>query len=223
MVDLDRLRVSLTKNGYLKIADVLKHHPRWEVLEKINGTYPGINLAYSQAANIMGADGAGEVPEFWDEIRSHSDKAIDCFVLAAIIMSHVNLIELLKSSFQGDYKGYLQRGRVGEKVYTNLIFALSECDLCDYVRGAEAVTYDMRGLVYELRDAGDIVRQLLQFKLRKCGWREPERGGTDFYQECEDNGIHRVFGFGDPAQFKRWIRGTLRISPPSRGIPRAPR
>jgi hypothetical protein len=173
----------------------------WQCRTNLRSVYRGVNLARSQAANIMGEDATGELPEFWDEIRSYPDRAIDAFVLTAIIFSHVDLIELLQSSAQGDMKGHLVRGSMGEKAYTNLVFAMASCGLCEYERGAEAVNYDMRGLVYELREAGHLVRQLIEFKLRKCGWRPPERSGTDFFEECEDNGIHRVFGI-EPNEFR---------------------
>jgi hypothetical protein len=226
MVDLDRLRVSLTKNGYMKIAVLVRHHPRWEVLENVSGKHAGVNLIRSQVANIMGEDAAGEPPEFWDEIRSHGERAIDAFVLVALIMSHTDLIGLLKRSAQGHMKGHLERGTIGEKAYTNLVFALASCGLCDYQRGAEAVNYDMRGLIFALRKCGQVVRQLIAFKLAKCGWRPPERpGGVDFFDECEANGLHQVFGL-EPEEFRDWLRGRLRIEPPAEqgtGLPRKPR
>lgn len=226
MIDLQKLGVSLTKNGYLKIADVVKKHPRWEVLDNVKGVYRGINLARSQAANILGEDLGGELPEFWDEIRSHGSQAIDAFTLVAIIMSHVDLIDLLSKSAQGGMKGHLKRGRIGEKAYTNLVYAMASCDLCDYERGSEAVTYDMRGLVYALRKSGPVVRQLIEFKLRQCGWRPPERpGGTDFFDECEAHDIHLVFGL-EPREFRDWLSNRLRIDPPTErsvDLPRRPR
>ncbi len=38
MPGLDELKVSLTKNGYYKVAEVLKLHPRSEVLDNISAT-----------------------------------------------------------------------------------------------------------------------------------------------------------------------------------------
>lgn len=224
MVELEKLKVSLTKNGYMKIAKLVREHPRWEVLDNISGVYDDVNLVRSQVANIMGQDASGEPPEVWDEIRQYGPQAIDCFTLVAIVMSHVDLIGLLRSSYQGDMKGYLQRGDIGEKAYTNLVYALATCDLCDYVKGADGVTYDMRGLVYNLREAGPVVRELIELKLRKCGWIPPDRpGGVDLCDECESNNIHRVFGL-EPREFRSWLRGTLRIRAPETGFrPRPPR
>lgn len=224
MVNLDRLRVSLTKNGYLKIANVVMRHPRWEVLDNIHGVYRGINLARSQVANILGADITGDPPEFWDEIRSRGERAIEAFTLTAIIFSHVDLIQLLAGAAQGDYKGHLRRGQMGQKAYTNLVYAMACCDLCDYEPGAEGVTYDMRGLIYSLRECGDLVQQLIEFKLRRCGWRRREQGGTEFFEECESNRIHRVFAMDFP-DFRAWIGNRLRINPPAERFagPRRPR
>lgn len=226
MVDLARLRVSLTKNGYMKIADLLRRHPRWEVLDNVSGAHADINLVRSQVANIMGEDLAGDPPEFWDEIRSRGDRAIDAFVLVAIIMSHVDLIDLLRRSAQGHMKGHLERRAIGEKAYTNLVFALASCGLCDYRRGAVAVTYDMRGLVYALQRSRRVVRRLIEFKLAKCGWRPPGRpGGIEFFEECEANQLHLVFGL-EPEEFRDWLNGRLRIEQPieqGAAMPRRPR
>jgi hypothetical protein len=51
MPGLHELNVSLTKNGYFKVADVIAKHPRHEVLDNIRGTYTGINLDRAQIAS----------------------------------------------------------------------------------------------------------------------------------------------------------------------------
>ena len=56
MSGLEELKVSLTKNGYFKVADVIANHPRHEVLANIRGRYPGINLDRAQIANMLSAD-----------------------------------------------------------------------------------------------------------------------------------------------------------------------
>ncbi len=210
--DLTQLKVSLTKNGYLKIADVLKRHPRWEVLDNIRGVYPGINLVRSQVANIMDEERTGEIPECWDEIRSFPDDSVDAFVFVAIVMSHVDLISVLRGSSQGDFKGYLRRSDLSDKAFTNLVYAMASVGACDYVRGAEAISYDLRSVVYHLRDAGSIVADLIASKLRRAGWRG-QSNSTEFFNECESNGINDVFGI-EPPRFRRWMRGTLRVQPP---------
>jgi hypothetical protein len=213
MVQLSRLRVSLTKNGYMKIADVVRAHPRWEVLDNVEGTYPNIDVKRSQAANILGEDLDGQLPEHWDEIRSFSDASIDAFVFIAVVMSHGELISVLQRDAQGDMKGYLQRDDLGEKAYTNLVFALASVGACDYVRGADAVAYDLRSVVHPLLDAGCLVASLIKSKLRRCGWREQLDG--PFLEVCQQNGIHQVFAL-EFSEFRSWMENRLRIEPPSR-------
>ena len=89
MSGLHELNVSLTKNGYFKVADVIAKHPRHEVLNKIRGTYAGINLDRAQIANMLSADpNTKELPEEWDEIRNYSKRAIDALVFISILFSH---------------------------------------------------------------------------------------------------------------------------------------
>jgi hypothetical protein len=89
MSGLHELNVSLTKNGYFKVADVIAKHPRHEVLNKIRSTYAGINLDRAQIANMLSADpSTKELPEEWDEIRNYSKRAIDALVFISILFSH---------------------------------------------------------------------------------------------------------------------------------------
>ena len=63
MVDFESLKVSLTKNGYFKVAELLKVHSRSEVLDNLVGTHPRINIVRSQIANMLDCNSAtNEVP-----------------------------------------------------------------------------------------------------------------------------------------------------------------
>lgn len=67
MIELENLCVSLTKNGYLKISQLVQLHPRNEILDNVYDVHKGINLVKSQVANILGADArSGFVPSYWD-------------------------------------------------------------------------------------------------------------------------------------------------------------
>ena len=59
------------------------------------------------------------------------------------------------------------------------------------------------------------MKSLIESKLQRCGWRSPAMGGTDFYAECRDTELNRVFGL-EPAEFRRWLENRLRIDPPAR-------
>lgn len=216
MVALDNLKVSITKNGYMKLAEVVKRHPRDEVLDNIRGTYVGINLIRSQISNIMDESVTGEVPEFWDDIRKFNEAAIESFVFVAVVFSHGSLINALKDSSVGDMRGYLQRSSFKTpKVYMNLQYAMSSIEACEYQRGSESINYDLRAAIFSLLDAGPIVAELIETKLRRCGWR-PSRVGSqrsDFLSACEELEIPKVFGLTS-SEFRRWMRGKLRIAAP---------
>lgn len=222
MIDIGRLKVSLTKNGYLKIADVVKLHPRWEVLDYVEGHYPGINIQRSQVKAVLGADSTtGQVPECWDEIRQFDDQTIESFTLVAVILSHHRLIELLKMSNQGGMRGFFHRddlaGHSGGKIFTNLKFAMAALNLCDYDRGAESISYDFYPLIYCLSGAHAALKELVYSKLERCRWVDPFRHRTspysDFFTTCNQAGFPEVFGLTQE-EFAAWLEGTLDIDPP---------
>jgi hypothetical protein len=235
MIALDRLRVSLTKNGYQKIADVVRRHERHEVLNHLEGSHHGVNIKRSQVANILGADPlTGQLPEFWDTIRRYGEDAINAFTLLAIILSHQRLIELFKESSQGGFFGSIRRSDLTEKEYTNLVYAMTSLGLCQRVRGADAADYDMYALVYHLRPAIDLVRQLIGAKLSRCGWLDPAAYAHsphgDLISECQQLQLYTVFGMTSE-QFDNWLNGGLEMDAPEYGfrmrsrarLPRHPR
>ena len=121
MPGLLELNVSLTKNGYFKVADVIAKHPHHEILNNIRGTYPGINLDRAQIAKMLSADPVTkELPEEWDEIRSYSKRAIDALVFLSILFSHHMFIAVLAKSMSAEMRGVLHREDLGDKAYTNL-------------------------------------------------------------------------------------------------------
>jgi hypothetical protein len=123
MPGLDELNVSLTKNGYFKVVDVIEKHPRHEVLANIRGRYTGINLDRAQIAKMLSADPVTrELPEEWDEIRNYSSKrAIEAFVFLSILFSHHLLITVFAKSMTAEMRGVLKREDLDQKTYTNLV------------------------------------------------------------------------------------------------------
>jgi len=214
MVDLDNLSVSLTKNGYLKIATVVAAHPSDGMLDNVSGTHPGVNLVRSQVANILCADQTGVVPGFWDEVRRHDRATIRAFTFVAIVFAHERLIRTFREAGNAGPTGTILRNDVPQlKEYTNLRFAMAEVGLCDHGRGVEQITYDMTLLTQQLRHVGHFVGELLGAKLRRCGWRDPTeyRVAPDYSlpEQCVHEGFHEVFGM-DEQQFTRWITGRPR-------------
>lgn len=212
MLEIENLRVSLTKNGYLKIATLVELHPSNEILDHVRESHAGVNLIASQVANILCADG-GIVPAFWDDIRTHDRQTIRVFTFVAIAFSHHRLIQAFLESGGGEGHGTIMRTDLPEKEYTNLVFAMAEVRACFYDRGADQVAYDLRQLPSELAEVGPIVGELFRAKLRRCGWRDPETFTVSrdrpLAQECVAQRFHAVLGM--PRQrFMDWIAGRPR-------------
>jgi hypothetical protein len=211
MVVIEKLKVSLTKNGYLKTWRLVRLHPSDKILANVTGKHPGINLAPSQVRNILSADASGTIPAFWDDIRKYNDQTIKAFTFLAIVLSHHRLIEALQHAGKGTPKGRISRDEMSEKEYTNLVYSLSELGYCHYERGAASVSYDISPLAAQLQPARKLVEQLVSSKLRRCGWRDPNEftGSTDqpLVSECRKLKLHEALGmgFGD---FSRWLTGT---------------
>lgn len=218
MFDLDSLRVSLTKNGYFKIAELLKVYSPWEVLDRLR-EHPGIDISLSQIKNILGQNPAtGEIPAFWDAISDYGDQALDAFTLVATIFSHAQLIRVFRDASQGrpEFTGVLRRGDLGEKAYTNLAFALACFGTADYRRGARAVEYNFAPVVYHLRNAGGLVQDLIRSKLQRAGWvdpiRTPRSSDREFMSELQAHQFNRVFSMEWP-RFEAWLGGQLEMPP----------
>jgi hypothetical protein len=209
MVNLKKLRVSQTKNGYQKIATLIAAHPRGEILDNVYGVHSGVNLARSQVANILGATrGSDELPAYWDEVRAHGKETIEAFSLVAVLFSHHSFIETLLRAQRSEPVGYLSRGALSEKAYTNLVFALSERGLCEYRPGSQGTVVSFSPLVSRLRSVGGLVQKLLRDKLARCDWVDPDvdAGSKDlpFMQTCLQLRFHELFGLsGD--EFTKWL------------------
>jgi hypothetical protein len=211
MVEVSGLAVSLTKNGYLKIASLVRAYPSHQILDHVRGSISGVNLNRSQVAGVLCADPmTGLVPGFWDLVRRFDRRTVRDFVFVAIVFSHHRLIRLFREAGHGTPRGTIFREGMSTKEYTNLQFAMAEVGLCEYARGTDQVDYDMTPLTDQLANAGDLVAQLLKAKLRRCGWRDPDefRVAADraLVQQCIEERFNEVFGMST-RQFNRWIGG----------------
>jgi len=220
MVDFELLRVSLTKNGYFKIAWLLRHYSRFDVLDHVYGDVRGVNLAKSQVANMLDVDMvSGEIPEYWDQARVRGEHELDAFCVLAMLFSHHRLIALMQAGSQGrpEFTGYFLREDLGEKEYTNFAYALGCFGLSEYRRGAGAVSYDLSPVIYHLRNSSDIVAALLRRKLQRAGWRDPDRFGVrpdrEFAAELRANNVHGVLSM-EWSRFNAFLAGRLRMEEP---------
>ncbi len=222
MVDFETLKVSLTKNGYFKVAELLKVHSRSEVLDNLVGVHPGINIVRSQIANIIDCNPAtNDVPEFWDSIREHGNHAIDAFTVVAMLFSHHRIIEVMQAASIGrdEFKGYFLRTDFPrEKEFTNWAYTLACFGLSHYKRGAGAVEFDLSPVVYHLRSAGELVRDLIKQKFLRAGWRDPSRYAIkpdrELVEEMRVQKVNCVLSMEWP-RFTRWLRNELTIRAPA--------
>lgn len=205
---LEALKVSLTKNGYFKVSEVVKKHPRDEILENITGVYSGVNLADSQVKGMLSYnDATHEFPEVWDEVRSISPEAVDALVFISIIYSHKTLIDAFIKSKLSEMRGCLKRDDLDIKVYTNLVYSMATQGMCPLERGASETYYDVSPL-FRL-EIGALVKKVIGYKLIKTGWKEPEQEdyfSRNFYEQCKFYGFHDVLGIS-MEQFKQWLEG----------------
>ncbi|GAB1257276.1 hypothetical protein NBRC116494_17780 [Aurantivibrio plasticivorans] len=205
---LDALKVSLTKNGYFKVAEVIKKHPRDEILDNIEGVYEGINIEAAQIKGMLSYnETTQEFPEVWDEVRHLGDKAIEALVFISIIYSHKTLIEVLSKSKLSEMRGCLKRDDLAEKAYTNLVYSMNKQGMCPLNQGAHETYYDVSPLF--LLEIGPLVKKVIGYKLRKTGWNPPAADdyfSRDFYEQCAYYGFHDVLGIS-MEQFTQWLEG----------------
>ncbi len=201
MADLRKLKVSLTKHGAHKIADLIKAFPRDLVLENISDRYHGIKIELAQTKSNLSAYPNGTLPYIWDEVRKLGDEHVNDLVILAIIFSHHRLIETMIESSTGDKKGIIIRDKViGGKEFTNFACILEELGFA-YQHNPQRVSYDLNR-IFKKFELIPLIIQLLTFKLRTAGW----DGKTDFIDECIASGIHKVFGVTE-VYFREWLLG----------------
>ncbi len=205
---LDALKVSLTKNGYFKVAEVIKKHPRNEILDNIEGIYEGINIEAAQIKGMLSYNETmQEFPDVWDEVRSFGDKAVEALVFISIIYSHKTLIEVLSKSKLSEMRGCLKRDDLAEKAYTNLVHSMHKQGMCPLNQGAHETYYDVSPLF--LLEIGPLVKKIIGYKLQKTGWQNPAQDdyfSRDFYEQCKYYGFHDVLGIS-MEQFTQWLEG----------------
>jgi hypothetical protein len=201
MTDLRKLKVSLTKHGAHKVADLIKAFPRDMVLENTWDRYREIKIDIAQTKSNLSADANGILPYFWDEVRKLGDEHVNDLVLLAIIFSHHRLIETMVESSTGDKKGTIIRGKVIEgKEFTNFACVLEELGFAK-LHNPQRISYDLNRIFNKL-ELIPLIIQLLTFKLKKAGW----NGKTDFIEECVASGFYKVFGVTE-TYFKEWLLG----------------
>lgn len=199
MTDLTKLSVSLTKHGAHKISFLLKKYGKDGVLSNVRGQDEGVNIDAGQARKNLSIGSDGVVPVVWNAARACGDAHVDALVFIAIIFSHYELIDAMRTSGTAPYVGTIRRdNHLNGKAYTNFAHIIEELGFAT-AHEYEQVSYDVSKL-FQLPGLAELVRGVLTLKLQKAGW----SGVNTLEEECAALGMHEVFGI-DAEKFTSWL------------------
>jgi hypothetical protein len=195
--DLKRLRVSLTKHGAHKIAYLLQHFDKDEILNHLAGDYMDIHIDGAQTRNILSIEGNNPAPELWNEIKKYGLEDIYDLVFIAIVFSHSDFIDALR---KGISEGCIIKrgGLIDGKVYTNFAHIIDQYGFA-IEHTPDYVSFDISRIFYKYY-IPDLVAKLLTIKLLEAGW---DKTNT-LVGECIRLDLHSVFGL-NPEEFKDWL------------------
>jgi hypothetical protein len=203
--DLSRLRVSLTKHGAHKIAQLIEAFNPDDVVASVWDVLPGIRIDAAKVRAILSAGEGNKVPQLWHSAKAYGVSTVQAATLLAIIFSHHRLIEVLRTCGTGFARGIIPRDAVeGVKEFTNLKDDIRSLGFSKY-DAAEQVQYDF-GQLFVNVNVPSIAAQLFEIKLRKAGWNR----GTALLDECIAQGFHEALAISED-QFREWM--TLGAQP----------
>lgn len=198
--DLNKLRVSLTKHGAHKVAYLVHHFPRNEVLKHTNGDYSGITIDYAQACKILSANQKGLPPELWDQLRNYGQEDIFDIVFIANVFSHADLIRTMTDAIDDNCR--VNRGAVIDgKAYTNFAHTIDQFGY-SIEHTPDFISFDISRIFYKFY-LTKFVAEILSIKLIDAGWDK----ANSLEEECLRLGLNKAFGLSDE-DFKTWLQGV---------------
>ena len=169
MLSLSKLNVSLTKHGAHKIALLLRKYDKDDILDRLEGVEPGVNIEAAQARKNLSASASGTVPDVWNKARAAGSETIDALTLLAIIFSHHQLMRAMREGRTQIYRGVIQRGKVLDgKAFTNFAHTLEELGY-SVEHTPDRVTFNLARL-FEIPGLHKLAFELLQLKMKVAGW-----------------------------------------------------
>jgi len=197
--------VSLTKNGYFKLSNLIDKYPSNEILNHLDE----IKIDLAQARKMLAGDAKNILPDVWDEIKTYSEEAKHALLLFSIIFSHKDLIELFKQSATTEMQGVIKRNVTEAKTYTNLAYSLNEAGLAtDFAQGGEKTSYDL-SRIFLKNEIGPLAKKILEGHLLNMGWRGPTEEDPferTFEEQIENYEFNKVLGV-TIEQFINWLNG----------------
>lgn len=209
MSGLSNLKVSLTKNGFNKIGDVLAKVPSTQLLANIAGQVNGADIDEAQVKGMLNYDETTHsFPPVWDQVRALGEPAVQKCVFVSIVFSHQLFIDNLSKGKVGEMRGVVRRADLGIKAYTNLVNLMDKLGMTSLVRGSEELPYNLAPLFTD-PSLGRFYKEIIGLKLAQCGFPGANDEFTrDFYQQCEEYRFHDVLAIS-PQQFKDWLEGNV--------------
>ncbi len=209
MNGLQNLTVSLTKNGFNKIGDVLTQVPANQLLDNLDGQVNGAHIDSAQVKAMLNFDEAtGTFPALWDNIRTLGVDAVQKCVFVAVVFSHRKFIDELSKGKIGEMRGVVRRDDLGDKPYTNLAGFMAKLNMTTLAKGTNELSYNLAPLFTD-PTLGPHYKEIVSLKLKECGWPGANDDFTrDFYQQCEEYRLHDVLAIS-PAQFQDWLEGNV--------------
>ncbi len=203
-VNLERLKVSLTKHGAHKIAFVIENFDKEEILENLHGNFRDITIDPSQARNILSVNRSGDVPELWGQIKNYGRQDIFDLVFIANIFSHYKLVLTMIHAIKN--KCIVNRGDVIDgKAFTNFAHTIEQFGYSiDHT--SDYISFDI-SRIYHKYYLIPFIRQVLKLKLTDAGWDKT----NSIVEESITLDLHEVFGLSTQ-EFEAWLNETLEIS-----------
>lgn len=199
MLDLGRLSTSLTKHGAHKIALLLAKYDKDNILNRLSGVEPGINIEAVQARKNLSATTSGVVPEVWNKARAAGSESVGALVFVGIVFSHHKLIEAMRAGRIAPMRGKIENGKVlSGKDFTNFAHTIEELGYrVSHTPGQ--VTYNLSKL-FEIPGLNKLALELIALKFKAAGW----DGKKSVVDELIDNKLNEVFSI-TAEQFENWL------------------
>lgn len=203
MTNLDRLKVSLTKHNAHKVAHLLKEYDAADVFKRLDEVHAEAAQARKNLSTLPG----DALPPVWSKVRILGSDAIDALVLVAIIFSHRDLIDAMRTaSRRKGFLGRIERGKqLQGKAYTNFVRIIDQLGYATRLT-FEGVTFNLKGM-FEIPGLGPLVRELLELKLLEAGWDR----SNGVAEEATRLRFHEVFGLS-AEELVEWLNSDAQPS-----------
>lgn len=197
MTVLSKLKVSLTKHGAHKVAQLLAQYKYENVLDHTQDNDLGIDIDRAQAKKTLSVVN-GNVPDYWEDAVKLGTDAIEYAVAISIIFSHHRLIEVMQhNGVNGG--GSVQRNQLSnDKEFTNFRDDIRELSLMRSSTRDE-FNYSFKP-AFEIKGFGSVILSILHSKLKLANWDQK----NSVVEEAIRLNFHKVFSVKAEA-FNDWM------------------